>query len=111
MDTITYKGREYRLTFSWGAQYLFEAMQAGAGEARPFDPSRLWDVHRMLFATLRAANHEAWEEDFDAFLAELEAHPTQAVSWTRALVSEIGRWGEALRSGVETAGKKKAAAR
>lgn len=109
MDVLTYKGKEYKLHFGWRAQYLFEAMQEAQrpGERpAPFDPSKLWDLHRMLYCALRASNGEEWSEDLEDFIDELEAHPEQARAWAIKLALEINAWGEALTTGMPD-GKKK----
>lgn len=111
METITYKDKEYVLRFGWGAQYFFEAMQGTdeQGRTKPFNPTRTWDLHRMLYASLAAYNRETWDESLDDFLAELEAMCPQDVKrWMERLVGEIAAWSESLQTG-QPADKKKAA--
>lgn len=108
MEIITYKGKEYKLRFGWRAQYLFEATRGEdeRGHVAVFNPSKLLDVHTMLFCALRATNGEAWTESFEAFIDELDARPAEASSWAHKLLVEMAAWGETLRTGSPD-GKKK----
>lgn len=101
--TITYKGIELVLRFSWGAQYIYEASR---GEGA-FDPRKTFDVHCMLWAALKAANREAFKDDFDAFVAELDARPADAQAWSVALLGAMADWGRDLAAAEDAEGDKK----
>lgn len=107
MKKITYKGIELVLRFSWGAQYIYEASRGSAGAG--FDARKTFDVHCMLWAALKAANREVFEDDFDAFVAELDAHPAQAQAWSVELLGAMADWGRDLAAATPEAdgGKKK----
>lgn len=109
MDVLIYKGKEYKLRFGWRAQYMFEAMQEALrpGETpAPFDPGKLWDLHRMLFCTLRASNLDTFTDDLEAFVDEMEAHPEQAKAWAIKLALEMKAWAEAMNTGLPEDKKK-----
>lgn len=109
MDVLIYKGKEYKLRFGWRAQYMFETMQEAlhpGDSPTPFDPRSLFDLHKMLFCTLRASNLDTFTEDFEAFVEEMEAHPEQAFGWTVKLNLEIRAWNEALHTGLPESKKK-----
>lgn len=99
--TITYKGIELLLRFSWGAQYIYEASRGSGGGG--FDARKTFDVHCMLWAALRAANRETFDDDFDAFVAELDAHPAEAQAWSVALLGAMADWGRDLAAASEAA--------
>lgn len=105
MKKITYKGKELLLRFSWGAQYIYEAAR-GAGSAG-FDATRTFDVHCMLWAALQAANGDAFTDDFDAFVAELDEHPGEARTWSVALLEAMAAWGKELTAAAPECDKKK----